>query len=370
MNELYRRIDGLLEQRARDFPRRVEPLFSELLASIRELAAELRKAAGDVAPEAPPADFASRPVFVVGYFRSGTSLLQSLLAGHGEVLMLPGEANWFAGERTERLPEVHTQWIRRIVSPDGLPPFWMLGRPWEGGEDLYARFTRKLLAYAAGEPNRDLLGAVAAAYAACQSRPTRVWAEKTPGNEWRLDEILAVYPHARFVHIVRDPRATLASIVAFNRARPAFPPMQEAAAELARSLAAATSNADRLGDDRYLMVRYEDLVTDPERETRRIAGFVGIEWDEALLAPSLVANSSTVERRTPGRIHRLSVDRGAELGVVADAVVRAFAAEPARALGYDVPRGNAAVGLAARASLKLGANARALVRGLRRSRST
>lgn len=370
MNDLYRRIDALLDERARDFPRRVEPTFGDLQSAIRELASRLRDAAGDVEPERAPGGLASAPVFLLGYFRSGTSLLQSLLAGHPEILVLPGEANWFGGERARSLAEIHTQWIRRIVSPDGLPPFWALGRPWTGDDDLYDLFTRTFLAYAAAEPGRDLLGLVAAAYAACTPGRPRLWAEKTPGNELRVAEILAAYPEARFVHIVRDPRATLASVVAFNRSRRAFAPLPEAAVELGRSLDAATANTRDVGGDRYLVVRYEQLVGDPATETRRLAAFLGIDWNASLVAPSLVANSSTSERRTQGSIHRLSVDRGSELGPGAAALARAFTARPARALGYDLPPGSRAVAFAARACLSASLRARALARALRPSRPT
>ena len=371
LDPLYRRIDALLEHRARDFPRRVEPAFSDLLGALRELAAALRARAGEPAPQAPPDELVSTPVFIVGYFRSGTSLLQSLLAGHPDIAVLPGEANWFTGERTRRFDDVHAQWIRRLVSPDGLPPFWTLGRPWEGGDDGYERFTRSLLSFAARRPHgHDLLGDIAAAYAACRSGAPRLWAEKTPGNELHVREIVAAYPNARFLHTVRDPRATVASIIAFNRARRTFPGMPVAAAELARSLTAARTNAAEHGADRYLVVRYEELVAGPERETRRIADFLGVEWNETLTAPSLTANSSTADRRTRGTIHQLSAGRGSDLGRLSDGLVRAFASEPARALGYDVPQGSAAVALAAHAYLSVTTRARSLGRALRPSRST
>jgi hypothetical protein len=356
MNDLYQRIDGLLEQRARDFPRRVEPLFGTLQASIRELAARLREAAGRVAPAHPPAELVAAPVFVCGYYRSGTTLMAGLLQGHPEVVSLPSESRYFGQWRRtlaslpndEMLADLHDGWIRRAVSPDGLPPFWSLGRPWEDGDDRYAAFTRALLAYTAGrEPGEDLLGIVAAAFA--QGSP-RLWAEKTPTNELRVAEIVDAYPNARFVHMVRDPRATVASIRAWNRGQHLVS-VPEAAVELQRSLDAARANVERIGADRYLVVRYEDLVTEPGREMRRVASLLGLDWSNALLITAATANSSRADRRVQGRIHSLS--QATSAGRLADAVVGAFAAEPARALGYDLPRGSAAVALATRAYLSV-----------------
>jgi hypothetical protein len=373
MNELYQRIDGLLEQRARDFPRRVEPLFGTLQASIRELATRLREAAGRVAPAHPPAELVAAPVFVCGYYRSGTTLMAGLLQGHPDVVSLPSESRYFGQWRRrlaslpedEMLADLHDGWIRRAVSPDGLPPFWSLGRPWEDGGDRYAAFTRALFAYTAGrEPGDDLLGIVAAAFA--QGSNPRLWAEKTPTNELHVPEIVAAYQNARFVHMVRDPRATLASIKAWNRGQHLVS-VPAAAVELRKSLEAARTNVERSGADRYLIVRYESLVTEPEREMRRVASFLGLEWSDVLVTPSTTANSSNAERRVQGRIHGLS--ETASAGRIGDAVVAALAAEPARAFGYDLPGGSAPVALATRGYLSVTARAgRALARVRARAR--
>lgn len=357
MNDLYQRIDGLLEQRARDFPRRVEPLFGTLQASLHELADRLRVAAGRVAPEHPPAELVAAPAFVCGYYRSGTTLMAGLLQGHPDVVSLPSESRYFGQWRRrlaslpeeEMLADLHDGWIRRAVSPDGLPPFWSLGRPWEDGDDRYAAFTRALFAYTAGrKPSDDLLGIVAAAFA--QGMNPRLWAEKTPTNEFHVPEIVAAYQNARFVHMVRDPRATLASIKAWNRGQHLVS-VPAAAVELRKSFEAACTNVERIGADRYLVVRYEDLVTEPEREMRRVASFLGLDWSDVLVTPSTTANSSNAERRVQGRIHGLS--ETASAGRVADAIGCAFAAEPARVLGYDLPRGSEAVALATRAYLSV-----------------
>src|SRR5438270_585274 len=64
----------------------------------------------------------------------------------------------------------------------------------------------------------DALGLVAAAFAAVRvetglaPRPPLYWVEKTPTHELAVDAIRARYPAAKFVHLVRDPRATAASM--------------------------------------------------------------------------------------------------------------------------------------------------------------
>ena len=93
LDDLYRRVDTLLEIRARDHPRRIEPAWSDLLAAVDEVAARLREVAEPV--EGPLPAFYERPVFVVGHRKTGTTLLQELLDGHPQLAVLPGESNHF-----------------------------------------------------------------------------------------------------------------------------------------------------------------------------------------------------------------------------------------------------------------------------------
>jgi hypothetical protein len=249
--------------------------------------------------------------------------------------------------------------------PEGLPPFWLLGRPWLDGSDRYAEFTRRLrAAFAARSPGEDLLACVASALATPESR---LWVEKTPRHTLRVPEIAATYPQARFVHIVRDPRAALASIDELNRER-SFTATPTAAVELAETLRLARSNAQHFGD-RYVVLHYERLVADPRREMGRVADALGLSWTDELVRPSLTANSSSPERRVEGVIHTMSTDRGKDLRGWPAALVATYAAAPARALGYDVAPAGPLRRLAVKSWLSVCYRARARLRRTARPQS-
>lgn len=348
LNVLYRQIDELLELRARDFPRRVEPTWSRLRGRLDELTERLR---AEAAREAAPAPAVSErllesAVFVVGYPKSGTTLLLGLLDGHPELAVVPGETRYFtdllpaaAGSRERVLDELHRRFVPYLVNPTGQPPFWLLGRPWEG-EDGYLRFTRALFALARAHPARDPLALVAAAFT---DGVPHAWIEKTPLHLDHVDEILATYPRARFVQVVRDPRSTAASICRFREHGWSLD-MREVVRGIDRALRSALEQPRRLGEERYLVVRYEELVRSPERELARIAAFAGVEWDESLLRPTLAghemrANSAWLVRRTVGEIHALSLDDpGAGLDRRVLRFLLATTGESARELGYPLPR--------------------------------
>ena len=209
LTELYARIDDLLRLRAEAFPRREEPVWSQLDAALGEVAARLRDLAPAAAAPALDEELLARPVFVVGYPKSGTTLLLGLLDGHPQLVVVPGETRWFT-DPEPTLAKLHERWIRNLVNPSGQEPFWLLGLP-DGDEDPYLAFTARLLA---GAAHGDPLAGLVAAFSAPEAR---AWVEKTPLHVFQVERIRRRFPAARFVHVVRDPRATVAAICRFAR---------------------------------------------------------------------------------------------------------------------------------------------------------
>jgi hypothetical protein len=359
--DAYRRIDTLLEARARDYPRRVEPTWSELLAAIDAVAdrllADAEAGAGQASGELPA--FYDSPVFVVGHRKTGTTLLLDLLDGHPQLVVLPGESNHFltflprfGGLDPDRLTaEAQRWWILRLITPSGIPPFWAAGRPWELDTDPYALFSRRLIELGAGHPGRDPLGLAAVALNSArgeshgvESGERRAWVEKTPGQEERVDEILARYPQARFVHLLRDPRSVAAAVSRLDRAMGSDTDLLGVGLTVSQSFAAADRNSRRLGEGRYLVLRYEELVADPEPVMRRTAGLIGLGWSETLMRPTVggipaTSNSAWSARRVTGEIESRQLELWREeLDERSSELVSGIARRSARRFGYDLPR--------------------------------
>jgi len=335
LDEDYRRVDALLEVRARDYPRRVEPAWNELLAAIDALAARLREQV-EPAPEPLPGWY-EHPIFVVGHRKTGTTLVQELLDGHPQLAVLPGESNHF-NTFVPREPvgaQAQRWWLLRLITPSGIPPFWALGKP--SDRDPYAEFTARLLGLAAANPGRDVLGMAAVALAAGDRA---AWVEKTPGHEHRFDAMLSAYPQARFVHVVRDPRSVAAAIVRLDRATDQQTDLVDVGLTIRRSFEAAERNRG----ERYLVVRYEDLVGDPAAVMRRVADFAEIDWSDTLLTPTVggvvaTSNSAWSARKVTGEIEGRRLDLWREeLDPAAAGLIAAATRSAARSYGYELPR--------------------------------
>jgi hypothetical protein len=199
-------------------------------------------------------------------------------------------------------------WMAVLVNPYGQRPFWFLGddpEPYRDFLHALAHWRRVLPA----DARREFLAAVLALHCVNprRARRPRAWVEKTPGNEARVEALLALFPRARFLHVVREPRANLASIKQLVRYRGWRWRAPMTIWRLRRSLAAAHANRRRLPPDRYHVVRYEDLVTDPRGVMAGVAAFIAVGWDDCLLTATsngvpLTSNSMYEDRRVSGAI--------------------------------------------------------------------
>jgi len=221
----------------------------------------------------------TRPIFVLGFPRSGTSLVEQILAAHPEVFA--------AGE----LQELRRIW-RELVKTRG-----------RGRVAGLAQLTQVDVNAAA---DRYL-----AALEALDSKSPRV-TDKMPHNFEQLGLINLLFPHARVIHCIRSPLDTCLSCYATQ-----FGLAHTYAADLT-TLGRAYAQYHRLMahwravlDVPMLDVRYEDLVADLDTHARRIVEFAGLPWDAACLrfydTERAVTTASVAQVRTP--IYTTSVGR-------------------------------------------------------------
>jgi tetratricopeptide (TPR) repeat protein len=215
-------------------------------------------------------DVSSVPIFIFGMPRSGTTLIEQILASHPAVFAA-GEISLFA----DSIYEKHRDHLREI------------GR-------RYVEELRKLAPDAA--------------------RIT----DKLPLNFLNAGLIHSVLPNARMIHAVRNPVDTCLSCFSQN-----FLGDQPWAYDLVE-IGRYYRGYERLmahwhavlPPDAMLDVRYEDVVDDLETQARRIIAFCGLEWDDACLrfyeTQRPVRTASVAQVRQP--IYRNSINRSQQYG--------------------------------------------------------
>ena len=218
----------------------------------------------------PHAGRAGRPLLIGGCPRSGTTLLQVTLDMHPEI-GIPRETNF-----------IRELWWQRVRFGDLADPAnrrrmaeWIFGDP----DHLTRRLTHKRLT------GREAIAEVAAAAPAIGSvveRCLRVhahdkprWGDKRPAYSGFVGPLFRMFPDALYVNVVRDPRGATASQLTMGWDEPQAA-VATAAVRWEFAIRATDQAARSLRPDQFLDVRYEDLVTDPERQLERILAFAGL----------------------------------------------------------------------------------------------
>ena len=138
--------------------------------------------------------------------------------------------------------------------------------------------------------------------------PATYWVDKTALNEFHVRALRVAFPEARFIHMVRDPRAIFASHKQANISVFGTPgnPFRRSY-KIGQSFRLARQNQAFLGQSTYHVVRYEDLLSNLLDELAALRAFLGITDHESLMQPTssglpCVANSSYDLPFTTGQV--------------------------------------------------------------------
>jgi hypothetical protein len=213
-----------------------------------------------------------RPLIIGGCPRSGTTLLRTMLHCNPEVA-IPRETRFVleAWQRRRTFGDLGQEANRIRLGT------WIFTRE-ETQADRLALGTDEAIARLAAAP--PTLGSLlATCFVMFSEKEGKArWGDKRPMYAARIATMFELFPSAHFIQVVRDPRACVASLCELGWYDGHIPPMIEL---WERSLNGIEACRRKLAADQLLEVRYEDLVSDPERIVRQVADFTGIAADES-----------------------------------------------------------------------------------------
>jgi len=225
------------------------------------------------------ADPANPFVFVVGCPRSGTTLLQRMLDNH-PLLAVANDTHFI------------TRAAKRVLRKETRP---LLTAELVDAVLSYRRFYRMGLdeaeVVAAAENCLDYATFVSRLYTLRgQKKQKTLSGEKTPDFCRKIPVLHTLFPTAHFVHILRDGRNTALSTLNWATASKGpgkwslwkEDPVGTCALWWRWQAGTGQRDGRELGHDHYLQVRYEDLVSEPEKNLQTIASFLGIPYSDAM----------------------------------------------------------------------------------------
>ena len=210
------------------------------------------------------------PIFIVGAMGSGTTLLRLVLDSH-EHIAIPQETGFMRAYAAH----LHT-------------PFKASGRGWTKRLGWSPKERDELLG--------ELYDTLFMRYA--EQHGKRRWGEKTPLHTWHIDGIARMFPDARFIGLIRHPAASVSSNI--NRFHLT---LGRTGTHWARYTGEIVRQAARLGD-RFALLRYEDLVMDPEPLLRELLGWLDEPWSDVVLQHHAVQGARPGEMKVEGQARR------------------------------------------------------------------
>lgn len=184
------------------------------------------------------------PIFIVGHPRSGTSWLNKLVSSHPNLAGAP-ESHLFNLYLAPFFKKHDRDWLAEWI-PVGYR------------HKSLRQFTDNIFAYRLLEEQKSRI------------------VEKTPTHRLYIKQIKALYPKAKFIHIIRDGRDVAVSL--FQSFTPIFDwapkNITEAADQWVATLEKVENGKVRFPDD-ILDIKYEDLVRHPEGQLQSLFAFLG-----------------------------------------------------------------------------------------------
>jgi Flp pilus assembly protein TadD len=198
-----------------------------------------------------------QPLFILGFPRSGTTLLEQILSSHP--MIAAGDELPFVNELSQTIPRLLGS---TLAYPEALAELWMGNNRLEL-DALRDAYLRK----AAGQGVAD---------------PARAWfTDKMPLNEMHLGLISIMFPASPLIHMLRHPLDVVLSVYSHQMTHGYnCSTALETAARHYVLIMDLVQHTVREIEPRYLAVRYEDLVTDLRGGAERILAFIGVPFDE------------------------------------------------------------------------------------------
>ena len=215
-----------------------------------------------------------RLFFIVGTGRCGSTLLQAMLTSHPN-LYIPPELRYFGrhepGVRfTDPLRDDH---VDRYLAHCKRDIWWEdMGMDTRAFQDAVRGGLRT---------SRDIYLWILGHVATRRGSRKRRCGEKTPYYVLLTEHIAELFPRARFIHLYRDPRDVAASYLEQYWVRGGT--ALRVANYLLGVFRRVEQAANHLGPERFCTVKYEELVDSPERELRRLCGFLAEDYDPVML---------------------------------------------------------------------------------------
>jgi len=218
------------------------------------------------------------PIFIGGMQRSGTSLMRSMIGSHPAVAIF----QWDLPIWTKIYPVFqHVSTGGKQLCDAVLDAFFASNKVKNCDMQLDRDRVRIRALSVKPVDFANIAEAFLSEYAELVGRPR--WGLKTPQNEFYAEQIFSAYEDARMIQLVRDPRDCSLSVQNYDEKWAQNYDAVEHAQTWRQSVKLGLKYQNQFAG-RYLVIKYEDLVRDPENSVRRACETLDLEFQPEMLS--------------------------------------------------------------------------------------
>lgn len=213
-------------------------------------------------------------IFLVGCPRSGTTLLQSMIAAHPKIASFP-ESHFFE--------HLNASWPWGLV-------FGLASRRAQSQIEKFLRAIseeemQQCVPEKAWFSQQYASGFIEVLDTVTQKQGKSLWLEKTPQHIHQIPSIEKFVKNAKFIHLIRNGTDVVSSLYEASRKHPEK--TWGGPWDIDKCIQTWTKDVEvsrnHLNQSNHRLVRYEHLVEDPQSVLKKLCEFIGVEFDEKML---------------------------------------------------------------------------------------
>ena len=240
-----------------------------------------------------------KPIFILGMHKSGTSLLRSLFDGHPQLYTIPIESHYFQNMKYWVDNEYRFQRPEKLSKEEIIHSFCEWIHICNTSEDQFGDSIAKGLFDE--EKFRDYFSSIRkedddkkrieiyfeAIYYSVMGKKLsdkiRI-VEKSVEHAEFAEELSRLFPEAKFIHIIRNPYANIVSLRKYKSIDFGFPIMRRIVRTFYNNYYYLYRNQRTIKN--YYVLKYENLVSTPQKQIQQLCDFLDIKFEKILLIPS------------------------------------------------------------------------------------
>ena len=219
------------------------------------------------------------PIFIVGVPRSGTTLLRLILTSHSRIC-IPPESTFFI----DLAEKYDSDNILRNNTKDFIAELYENKKFQEWNIDK-SYLEQKL------EENQpfsysECISLIYELYLTKNSSSACIWGDKNPTYIYNIDSIFQYFPQARVIHIVRDLRAVYASLKKISENKLWGENSSNFTIHSVSDMwnKALDISINYKNDKRFCLLKYEDLVSQPQKEINKLCQWLNLDFEREMLS--------------------------------------------------------------------------------------